>query len=142
MKNLNLNPLSWISSTIKEIRKLLDDNITNDEERQILKNKLVELENIQQSQALADVNSAREMQREALKQEDKFSKRFVYYFAILLIIISFSYIFFTSFYTIPIANARIIDLLTGGVIAVISTIVNFFFGSSKGSRDKDFLPPK
>jgi len=137
MKSLDLNPLSWISSTIKEIRKLLDDNITNDEERLILRNKLEELENIQQSQALADVNSAREMQREALKQEDKFSKRFVYYFAILIIVISFGYIFFTSFTAVPIANARVIDLLTGGVIAVISTIVNFFFGSSKGSRDKD-----
>ena len=137
MKNLNLNPLSWISSTIKEIRKLLDDNITNDEERLVLKNKLVELENLQQAQALADVDSAREMQREALKQDDRFSKRFVYYFAILIIIIAFSYIFLTSFYTIPIANARIIDLLTGGVITVISTIVNFFFGSSQGSRDKD-----
>jgi len=142
MKNLNLNPLNWISSTIKEIRKLLDDNITNDEERLILKNKLIELESIQQSHALADINSAREMQKEALKQEDKFSKRFVYYFAILIIVIAFSYIFFTSFYTMPVANARIIDILTGGIITVISTIVNFFFGSSKGSRDKDFLPPR
>ena len=142
MKDFSLSPLSWISSTIKEIRKLLDDNITNDEERLILKNKLTELENIQQSQALADVDSARKMQREALKQEDKFSKRFIYYFAIVIVIISFGYIFFTSFYTYPIANARIIDMLTGGVIAVISTVVNFFFGSSKGSRDKDYLLPK
>ena len=137
MKDFSLSPLSWISSTIKEIRKLLDDNITNDEERLILKNKLTELENIQQSQALADVNSAREMQREALKQDDKFSKRFIYYFATVIVIISFGYIFFSSFYTIPVANARIIDLLTGGVIAIISTIVNFFFGSSQGSRNKD-----
>ena len=139
MKNLDLKPLNWISSTIKEIRKLLDDNITNDEERLILKNKLIELESIKQSQALADINSAREMQKEALKQEDKFSKRFVYYFAILIIIIAFSYIFFTSFYTIPVVNSRIIDILTGGIITVISTIVNFFFGSSQGSKDKDNL---
>jgi lipopolysaccharide export LptBFGC system permease protein LptF len=137
MKGIDLNPLSWIGSTIKEIRKLLDDNITNDEERLTLKNKLTELENLQQAQAFADVDSARKMQREALKQEDKFSKRFVYYFAIVIVIISFGYIFFTSFYSFPIANARIIDLLTGGVIAVISTVVNFFFGSSQGSRDKD-----
>ena len=86
----------------------------------------------------ADVDSAREMQKEALKQEDKFSKRFVYYFAIVIVIISFGYIFFTSFYTYPIANARIIDLLTGGIISILATIVNFFFGSSKGSSDKDY----
>ncbi len=137
MKNLSISPLSWISSTIKEVRKLLDDNITNDEERLILKNKLTEIESLQQAQVLADVDSAREMQKEALKQDDKFSKRFVYYFAIVLALISFGYIFVTSFYDYPIANARIIDLLTGGVIAIISTVVNFFFGSSKGSRDKD-----
>ncbi|MCK5774808.1 MAG: hypothetical protein KAH25_01460 [Bacteroidales bacterium] len=139
MNLLNINPLNWIGSTIKEIRKLLDDNITNDEERLVLKAKLTELETLQQQQILNDVNSARDLQKEALQQNDIFSKRFVYYFAIILVVISFTYIFVTSFYKMPETNNRLVDLLTGGVITIISTIVNFFFGSSKGSRDKDML---
>jgi lipopolysaccharide export LptBFGC system permease protein LptF len=137
MKNLNLNPLGWINSTIKEIRKLLDDNITNDEERLILKTKLEELENLSQQQILNDINSARELQKIALNQDDKFSKHFIYYLATAITIIAFAYIFLTSFYEIPESNKRFVDILTGGVIATISTVVNFFFGSSKGSRDKD-----
>ncbi|MCK5789029.1 MAG: hypothetical protein KAH32_08515 [Chlamydiia bacterium] len=139
MNLLNINPLNWIGSTIKEIRKLLDDNITNDEERLVLKAKIKELETLQQQQILNDVNSARDLQKEALQQNDTFSKRFVYYFAIVLVVISFTYIFVTSFYELPETNNRLVDLLTGGVIAIISTIVNFFLGSSKGSRDKDML---
>ena len=95
MNLLNINPLNWIGSTIKEIRKLLDDNITNDEERLVLKARLTELENIQQQQILNDINSARDLQKVALKQNDNFSKRFVYYFAIVLVVISFTYIFVT-----------------------------------------------
>ena len=139
MKSLNLNPLNWISSTIKEIRKLLDDNITNDEERLTLQTKLEELENLNQAQIFNDINSARELQKEALNQNDLFSKRFIYYLAFTIILIAFIYIFLTSFYNIPESNKRFVDILTGGVIAILSTIVNFFFGSSKGSRDKDKL---
>ena len=139
MKALNINPLNWISSTIKEIRKLLDDNITNDEERLVLKAKLEELENLKQAQILNDISSARELQKTALNQSDKFSKRFIYYFASAVVIIAFAYIFLTSFYEIPEINKRFVDILTGGVITIVSTIVNFFFGSSKGSRDKDEL---
>ena len=139
MNLLSINPLNWIGSTIKEIRKLWDDNITNDEERLVLKAKLEELENLKQAQILNDISSARELQKEALQQSDVFSKRFIYYFAIVIIAIAFTYIFLTSFYEIPEVNKRFVDILTGGVIAIISTIVNFFFGSSKGSRDKDLL---
>lgn len=136
---MKFNPLSWINTTIKEIRKLLDDNITNDEERLILKNKLEELENLNHAKILNDINSAREMQKAALNQHDKFSKRFIYYLAIGIVVISFAYIFLTSFYEIPEVNKRFVDILTGGTITILSTIVNFFFGSSKGSRDKDQL---
>ncbi len=139
MKAFDLKPASWISSTIKEVRKLLDDNITNDEERLTLQTKLKELENLNQAQILNDINSARELQKVALNQSDRFSKHFIYYLAIAITLIAFAYIFLTSFYEIPENNKRFVDILTGGVIATISTVVNFFFGSSKGSRDKDEL---
>jgi hypothetical protein len=42
-----------------------------------------------------------------------------------------------SFYTIPDANQRIVDTIIGVLIGTVLTgFFNFFFGSSKGSKDK------
>jgi len=42
-----------------------------------------------------------------------------------------------SFYTIPEANTRIVDTIIGVLIGTVLTgFFNFFFGSSKGSKDK------
>jgi len=89
---------------------------------------------------LADVQNARAMQIEALKQDDKFSKRFVYYLAAFSIGLGFAYIFFITFCDIPQANQRFADTILGVVISIIfGTIFSFFFGSSKGSSDKTRL---
>lgn len=86
---------------------------------------------------LADVADARAMQKEALKQEDKFSKRFIYYFTAASVILGFVYIYFITFSDIPEKNQRFADTILGVVISIIfGTIYNFFFGSSKSSQDK------
>ena len=88
---------------------------------------------------LDDKKSARDMQIAALGQEDKFSKRFVYYLAV--IIISAAILFGASLMfieEIPEGNKRLVEmfadifLFSGGLV-----VIQFFFGSSKGSQDKD-----
>lgn len=84
-----------------------------------------------------DRNSARDMQKTALIQEDKFSKRFVYYYAAFITSISFLYIFWITFGTIPEKNIRFADTILGFLLGVgLSNIIVYFFGSSKGSKDK------
>ena len=88
----------------------------------------------------ADRSDARAMQKEALKQDDMFSKRFIYWLAAGSLLLGFAYVFFITFATIPESNQRFADTILGVVIAtIITTIYNFFFGSSDGSKKKDDL---
>ena len=87
---------------------------------------------------LADVANARDMQKAALTQDDKFSKRFIYYLAGSSVTLGFVYIFLVTFISLPATSLRFADTILGVVIgSVFGTILNFFFGSSKGSDDKN-----
>lgn len=85
-----------------------------------------------------NVADARAMQKEALKQDDLFSKRFVYYMAGFWSLIGGVYIFLVTFTTVvnPQHANTIIGFLLGTIVA---TIINFFFGSSVGSKNKTDL---
>lgn len=86
---------------------------------------------------LQDTANARAMQIAALTQDDKFSKRFVYYIAAGLLLVAFAYLFLVTFGHVPEKNQRMADIGVGGIIGgVISTVISFFFGSTKGSTDK------
>jgi hypothetical protein len=81
---------------------------------------------------------ARGMQKEALKQDDLFSKRFVMYFAVGWSIFAAGYLVGITFFPIPDTNIRFADTIVGFLLGtLISTIMNFFFGSSRGSQMKD-----
>lgn len=86
---------------------------------------------------LADVSDARDMQKEALKQDDNFSKRFIYIFASIWSLFAIVYVGAITFGTIPQANVRFADTILGFILGtIISTIINFFFGSSVSSKSK------
>jgi hypothetical protein len=88
----------------------------------------------------ADKDSARKMQQTALNQDDVFSKRFVYYFAAFWGLVAAVFIFVIMFYPIPEQNKRLIDTVLGFLMGtIVSTIISFFYGSSKGSMDKNNL---
>lgn len=90
-----------------------------------------------------DTANARDMLKAALAQDDKFSKRFTYYLAAGSLVLGFTYIFLITFTSIPQENQRFADTILGVVITmVISTIYNFFFGSSKGSWEKNSMLSK
>ena len=86
----------------------------------------------------ADRANARSMQVAALGQNDLFAKRFIYYFATFWSLSSALYIAFITFGEIPEANVRFADTILGFLLGtIVATIVQFFFGSSDGSKQKD-----
>ena len=88
----------------------------------------------------ANAADARKLQMAALAQDDAFSKHFIYYFATFWSCCAALYIGFITFGPIPAANVRFADTILGFILGtVIASIMNFFFGSSKSSRDKTDL---
>lgn len=79
----------------------------------------------------ADTKDARNMQVEALKQDDVFSKRFVYYFAISWSLFAMLYLAGITFLQVDVESVRFADTIIGFLLGtVVSTLIGFFYGSS------------
>lgn len=92
------------------------------------------------SEGYKDVADARDMQKEALKQEDVWSKRFLPILTITLVILASLFIGFVSFGTFPSANLQMINGIIEFVKITFATIIGFWYGSSNGSvRKTDLL---
>lgn len=84
----------------------------------------------------ADRNSARDMQEEALKQGDLFSKRFIYYLAGFWSVVGASFVFLVFFINIPEKNLRLVDTLEGFVLGnIVASVMAFFFGGMNKGDD-------
>ena len=102
-----------------------------------LRERAMQHEEFMVAQANANTANAREMQIAALNQTDMFARRFVMYLATFWSVTSCAYIAAVTFTEIPPNNLRFVDTLLGVCIGtVITTILNFFFGSSAGSKAK------
>lgn len=109
----------------------------NPEEVKALREAAMKHEEFKIEQANKNTADARAMQIAALAQNDLFSKRFVMYLAMFWSITAVTYIFFITFVEIPQANVRFADTVLGTVLGtVVATTINFFFGSSAGSKEK------
>lgn len=87
---------------------------------------------------VADKADARKMQTAALAQDDVLAKRYIYHLATGLLLFTGVYIFWITFGNIPVANQRFADTILGFMLGtVVSTVIYFFFGSSKQSKNKD-----
>lgn len=86
---------------------------------------------------LADVSDARDMQKTALTQDDVFSKRFVYYFAIGWSMFAMAYAAGITFGNIPPANIRFADGFMSFLMGtIVAGMFAYFYGSSSGSKAK------
>lgn len=86
----------------------------------------------------ANTADARDMQKIALQQSDIFSKRFTMYLTTFWSVCAAIYIGFITFSVIPDTNVRFADTILGFILGtVIATMLNFWFGSSIGSKEKD-----
>lgn len=84
-----------------------------------------------------DLKDARSLQKEALKQDDLFSKRFIYYLASGVFIFSATIVVLLFFKDIPEQNKDVVNFILGVVVGTgLTGIFQYFFGSSKGSKDK------
>ena len=77
-----------------------------------------------------EYGNARNMQIENLRQDDKFSKRFVYYFAIFWSAFAVIYLTGITFAEIPKENIRFADTIVGFLLGtIIATMFGFFYGN-------------
>ncbi|WP_051220623.1 hypothetical protein [Flavobacterium filum] len=79
-----------------------------------------------------DLENARQMQIEALRQNDLFSKRFVYYLSLGVLLNSFFAGAMAFFVTFPSENKELVMMYYSfSFIIAGSQIMQFFFGRSK-----------
>jgi hypothetical protein len=99
--------------------------------------KLAELDLKQFELENADRDSARRMQGIALQEEDKFAKHFIYWFAWFWSVGSMAYFFAITFGQVPASGKDFGNIILGFLLGTaVATILNFFYGSSKSSKDK------
>jgi hypothetical protein len=137
------NPVGAGLDLIKE--KLLERKGTDPVEDTAINSLLAEMERDRQSwisemykTEVDDRKSARELQGKALDQDDQFARRFVYYLAIFIIASATCFGIMFFYVDVPARNMRLVEMfadiyLFAGAIMVIQ----FFFGSSMGSKMKD-----
>lgn len=99
--------------------------------------KLAEIDLEKLKAQYANVADARAMQVAAFNQADVFSKRFTMYLTAFWSVAAAVYIGFITFSVIPDTNVRFADTILGFILGtVIATMLNFWFGSSIGSKEK------
>ena len=99
--------------------------------------KLAELDLRQFELENQDRDSARHMQETALNQEDKFAKHFIYWFAWFWSVGSMAYFFAITFGQVPASGKDFGNIILGFLLGTaVATIISFFYGSSKSSKDK------
>jgi amino acid permease len=71
-------------------------------------------------------------------KNDTYTSRFLLYFAGFCVFVCFLYIFLITFAPIPKENQRYADVCLGFLLGTfMATIIQFFYGSSNQSKEKD-----
>lgn len=134
---------------VKQVTELIDTVTTSKEEKQILSNKLqeielafklkvIEFETEFEKEKTKQLANAIEMQKTALSQNDLFSKRFLYYLTIFLVVAVIAFDVQMLYVTIPEKNTDLVNIIAGALnTGVLIAIITFFYGSSSSSRGKD-----
>jgi drug/metabolite transporter (DMT)-like permease len=72
-----------------------------------------------------------------MEKEDLFIKRFIYYLATGIFIFAVAIVLLLFFVEIPEKNKDVVNFILGVVVGTgLTGVFQYFFGSSKGSKDK------
>jgi hypothetical protein len=139
-----------VTELVGSVGKVLDDVITNKEEKAKLNielqtlifnhdEKMLELAQQEVDSYLKDTQSAREM-NSTIQASDKASwlaKNFMYMLGGIIVLGFLGLLIYMTKYEIPGTNKDILNILIGVLGASFTQIVQFLFGSSIGSQNKD-----
>jgi len=126
--------LTNTASPDEALNSLKSSEPLKNELRTTLLNREKELDDL----AFKNTQSARNMQIKALNQDDKFSKRFIYYYAWFWSFSTVIYIGCITFLTIPETATRFADTILGFILGtVVASILNFFFGNSRDNSRRN-----
>lgn len=121
----------------EDVVKLKQFELEHEEELQRLRLEEKRLDLDELKVHAANTQGARQMNQESMKSDDPVVRRFIYFYAIFWSVASAVYIGFITFGEIPKENVRFADTILGFLLGtIVATIINFFYGSSKGSQDK------
>ena len=77
-----------------------------------------------------DMANARNMQVEAMRQDDRFTKRFVHYFALMWSVFAAGYITAITFFPIPEQAIRFADTTVGFLLGtIIAGFIGYYYGN-------------
>lgn len=100
---------------------------------------MYELELQELDMRLQDTQNARAMQMAALQQGDKFAKRFVYIIALIVLLAAIGFGVSLFFIELPEDNFNRMLIKTFADVFLFAgalQVLNYFFGSSRGSKQK------
>ncbi len=119
---------------VERDEKIIEDHLRAHPEEMV---KLEQLNVDKLALEIQDRENAREMQKEAMKSEDPWVRRFVYLFAWFWAVSSVIYFFMVTFFEVPKTGEAfanfILGFLTGTAVA---TIIGFFYGGAVKGDDK------
>jgi drug/metabolite transporter (DMT)-like permease len=64
---------------------------------------------------------------------------YMYFLGAIIVVGFFLLLYFLIYQTIPDNNKDILNIVVGALIGSFTTVVGYFYGSSKGSADKNVL---
>lgn len=135
-------------SILKPIADIVDNAITNKEERAKVETELKKVifdyegrmaeEVTKREQALLnDVANARAMNMKTADNQDQFIRRFPYYLALVIIGSVFGLFAYMLSGSVTADNKEIVYTLVGTLTVLSSGVVSFFFGSTRSSDHKN-----
>lgn len=114
-----------------------------DEDVKCIKERAMQHEEFMTEAEMKDRADARDMQEKAMQSEDPMVRRFIYYFAWFWSGISAAYFFAVTFISLPEGARDFANIILGFLLGTaVAAILQFFYGSSKGSQDKNALMKK
>lgn len=147
-----------IAELFPDVGNLVDDLVTTDEEEMQLEIKKMELVKVYEAKmaelaikaeenrlgwfktSIADTTSARELQQDAIKSDDGFVRRFIYFFGLTIVLGSFwAVIEVLSLGTIEL---ELKFMIIASIMQFPTMVIGYFFGSSMSSRHKTDIMAK